>query len=102
MNKRKNYALAVLLLTFILVGLFGFDYVITQIIMTTGQASNDPGTVSLTILGANETTNDTPTPTPGPQKSGRGIRKEVSVSISTIDKINIQSLQLVTQIQLAQ
>tara|TARA_Y100000034_G_C6901809_1_gene417266 strand:- start:451 stop:1416 length:966 start_codon:yes stop_codon:yes gene_type:complete len=90
MNKRKNYLLAVLLLTFILVGVFSFDYIITQISITTGQASSGPGTVSLTI--------DPPgppgPPTPGPQKSGRGTKREIALEISTLKEKNIQTLHI--------
>ena len=89
MNKRKNYLLAVLLLTFILVGVFGFDYIITQIITTTGKVANDPGKVSVTILAGPE-----PPPPVSRTKSGIGTKRELSLQISTPNKKNIRVLNL--------
>jgi hypothetical protein len=99
--KQENMTKAILLLSFIIVAVFGFDYIITSISSTTGKATGSSGEVNIFIIAANAsnvTSNATTDPVSNISVtggSGIGRPTNIGLQISTPVKQNIQFLQIV-------
>ena len=98
MNHNLKVIQAVLLLSFTIVTIFGFDYLITNLDSTTGQATNPSGNVRIYINASNVTAEPDPVlnrsnvTTTGGGALGRPAN--IGLQISTHTQENIQALRI--------